>query len=80
MKSFTKTVTTVYEPLQIIREFMEYDENFIRIRSRSEYKGDSCFKCDRHFQFGEMISLVTLNSVGNKTMCQSCADDFVSKR
>lgn len=76
MKSFTKIVETVYEPLWVRAAFSVYNKDFMRIRSAFEYKCDHCEKCDYKFQLGDNIGLAAFKNIGNKVMCDSCVKEI----
>ena len=76
MKSFTKTKTTVYTPINILENFIVYDEQYISVRRNMENDENKCFKCDYCFKLGEVMSLASIKYVGNKVLCQKCASEL----
>lgn len=77
MKSFTKTVTKTYTPIWVHTDFTLYDEEYIEIRSNHSYKANSCFKCNKKFKLNEQIGLACFAEVGNKVLCQFCAEELL---
>ena len=71
MKSFTKTVTTTYDPEWITLDFCKFNKSFQEIRDPSTY--NSCFKCDKKFNLEEDVSLAGFKNFGNKVFCRQCA-------
>jgi hypothetical protein len=76
MKSFTKTVTTTYEPLWVHFPFIVYDEQFMSIREDFEYKCDGCFKCGHGFKLSEQVGLTCSKEIGNKVLCELCSKEI----
>jgi hypothetical protein len=76
MKSFTVTVTKTYTPQWSRFPFTTYGEVFRTIRKDFRYKGDSCFKCNRHFNDNEEVGLAAFVNVGNKMMCKTCIEEI----
>jgi len=67
----TRTRTTIYKVTQVAVDFLEFSEEFIRIRKGFKYQGFQCFSCHKKFEMGEKISLFITNK-GNKVACQKC--------
>jgi hypothetical protein len=76
MKSFTKITKKEYNPLWIMSGFTTYTEDYIKIRSRSDYKADTCIKCNHKFEINESIALAAFKSIGNKVICEPCAKEL----
>lgn len=57
-------------------DFTIFGEQYIKIRSSLKYKGDACIKCDNPFKIGDMIGLVCFEGIGNKVVCQKCAEEI----
>ena len=78
MKPFTKTTVKTYTPIWIHLNFCQYTEKFIQIRSTYKYKGNSCFKCNVPFKLDEYISIGCFKEIGNKLICNKCAEELNS--
>lgn len=74
MRSFTETTTTTFKPEWIKREFLRYNEVYRLARKRMPSNMNTCQKCKKKFEDGEMMSLASFGKKGNKTLCQPCAD------
>jgi purine-nucleoside phosphorylase len=77
MNTITKTVTTVYTPEWVRKEFMEYSEVFRKARVGVVDICSQCFDCEGKFEDGEVMGLVSFGAHGNKLMCQYCIKDMV---
>ena len=77
MKSFEKIITQKYTPKWVHLNFYTYSKKFKNIRYNMEYKCNSCIKCDRKFKLDEMIALASFINVGNKVMCNKCAEEIM---
>lgn len=75
-KTFTKSYTC--EPSWISKNCITYDDQFRIIRSKFDYKGDKCFKCEEPFKDGEKISVVGFNRplINNKLLCAKCVKEL----
>lgn len=60
--------------------FMIMSQRHRDIRSGSRNKMDSCFKCRRKFEDGETLALACFEKIGNRTLCQSCADELLAQK
>ncbi len=78
MPKITKTRTTVYDITHVAIDFAVFDERWRRIRGSFRYKGFKCYSCGKHFQDGELISVIFTNR-GNKTVCAGCGAKFASE-
>lgn len=76
MKEFVKVTETVYTPIWVKSSYVIYDEGFVRIRSQMPYKCDRCEKCGKKFQMGDSIGLASFKGIGNKTLCNPCAEEI----
>jgi hypothetical protein len=76
MKTFTKTTVKTYTPIWVHENFSTFNATWIKIRENMKYKGFSCFKCEKDFRDGDVISLVAFQHVGNKVLCLECAKDL----
>jgi hypothetical protein len=76
MKTFEVTTKTVYKPIWVKEDFYTYDESFINIRSRMEYKCKECIKCHHKFEIGETIGIAGFEGIGNKVLCVPCAKEI----
>ena len=70
--------TKVLTALWCRRDFMEMSQQFRDIRSRARNPMDTCFWCRHKFKDGEMMALACFEGKGNKTLCQSCADELLA--
>jgi hypothetical protein len=52
--------------------------DFRRIRSGHRNPMDTCYWCKHPFADGEMMALAAFVEKGNKTLCQSCANELLS--
>jgi protein-arginine kinase activator protein McsA len=75
MPKITKTKTTVYNISQVGIDMMEFNERYRQIRGNMNYKGFSCYSCNKHFEDGEKISLI-ITDKGNRTVCHKCGMKF----
>lgn len=56
-----------------IKDFLEYNDDFVRIHSIMKDKLDRCYCCDWPFQINEeKVSLVCFIEVVNKVVCDDC--------
>lgn len=56
-----------------IKDFIEYNDDFVRARSGMKDKLDRCYCCNLPFQINEeKVNLVCFTEVGNKTVCADC--------
>ena len=78
MKPFTKTTVVTYTPKWVRKTFSVYSEDFKRIRATMGYKCQECFKCYHCFELGESIALACFEGIGNKVLCQTCAEEISS--
>jgi hypothetical protein len=62
------------------REFLPMTPDFRRIRSSRRNPMDKCYWCGHPFDDGEMMALAAFVEKGNKTLCQSCADELLSSQ
>lgn len=60
------------------KDFMEMSKKFRDIRSKSKKPMDRCGLCRHAFADGEMMGLACFEKGGNKTVCQSCADELIA--
>lgn len=60
------------------REFLVYGDNYRRARSGLRKKMDICHLCRRKFLDGEQFALACFEGVGNRVLCQPCADELLS--
>lgn len=58
-------------------DFMEMDQEFRKIRSKSRNPMDKCHWCKHPFEDGEMMALACFQKGGNKTLCQKCAAELL---
>lgn len=66
---------TIYKITHVAIDFLEFNEDYVRIRERYKYQGFQCFKCSHKFEIGEMVSLI-FTSKGNKTVCKKCGEEI----
>lgn len=60
------------------RDFMAMSQEFRRIRAKSKRPMDTCYWCGHAFLDGEMMGLACFKEKGNRTLCQSCADELLA--
>ncbi len=58
-------------------DFMEMNQRFRDIRSKSRNPMDKCAWCSHKFMDGEMMALAIANN-GNKVLCQSCGQQLIA--
>lgn len=76
MKPFTVTSVKTYTPQWLRFPYTTYTTVFREIRRKTQYKGDNCFKCDKHFEDNEELGLVAVINVGNKFFCKTCIEEI----
>lgn len=62
------------------KEWMLMSQRFRDIRARTRNPMDKCGICKHEFEDGEMMGLACFESSGNKTVCQSCADELIASK
>ena len=70
----TITITAVW----CHKNFMEMCDTFREIRAKSPNPLDKCYWCERPHENGEMMAIANFGYKGNKTLCQSCADELLA--
>ncbi len=70
----TKTLTAAW----CKRDFMQMGPVYRDARARSRNPMDSCYWCDHKIADGEMIALACFEGIGNKVLCQPCADELLA--
>lgn len=72
--SRTKTLSALW----CRKDFREMCDQFRAIRSDSRNPMDRCYWCKHPFENGEMMALACFEKLGNRTLCQSCADELLA--
>lgn len=69
----TKTLTARW----CKRQFITMSKRYRSIRATTGNPMDCCYWCGHKFPDGEMMALAAFNDIGNKVLCQSCADELI---
>lgn len=82
-KQMMRLTRTIPERVETIRAhwcapaWMENNETFRSIRAGSRSPMTCCYWCKRKFDDGEMISVASIESIGNKALCGKCANELM---
>ena len=60
------------------KDFLVYNQAFIKIRSGFSQKLNKCFWCSHEFQIGESIALAIPTKGSNKVLCNMCANELLN--
>ena len=74
-KFIVKQIPARTEKFEILggkRNFMQMDQEYRAIRSKSKNPLDKCFFCRHPFEDGEMMGLIMIKGQTNKVVCQEC--------
>jgi len=70
----TKTLTAIW----CNRDFTVMSQSYRKIRAKTGNPMDACYVCSRDIADGEVVGLACFNQVGNKVLCQTCADELLA--
>ena len=76
MKGFEKTTVKFYDPLWVKVDFTTYSEQYENIRKKMKRQMVTCFKCGKHFEYGDVVGLACFKDHGNETLCSDCAHEL----
>ena len=62
------------------KDFLPMSQKMRDVRSRMRDKMDCCYWCRHPFADGEMMALACFGGIGNKVLCQRCADDLIGAK
>ena len=60
------------------KDFREMDDKFRNFRASCRNPMDKCYWCRHPFANGEMMALACFDKIGNRTLCQACADALLA--
>lgn len=60
------------------RDFMSMCQQYRDVRARCASPMDSCYWCGHKIADGEMMALACFETIGNKILCQPCADELLA--
>ena len=61
------------------RDFMKMSQRFRAMRAKAGDRVDleRCYWCKRKHLDGDMMALAYFSYIGNRTLCQKCADELI---
>lgn len=60
------------------KNFMAMSQRFRDVRAKSRNRMESCHWCRYEFADGDMMALACFGKIGNRTLCQACADELLA--